>query len=1289
MNHQAQHPIPQNHSPSKAALLAAARLLLIMLAAFCAVHPVRADITNGLVAYLPMDESSGLVAHDSTTNVLDGSLVNFPGDNSQWQSGLISGALHFDGTQVQYVTNSGAALNAVVANKVFTLAVWVKASSLANGSAILAKGTGGGHESFVIDVNANHWRFFVRNASAAATQLNPATVTNGNWTHLAAVFSQPTSVMQIYINGTLAASGTPPTTLWSDTHEMSIGNRQSGTAAYNEPAFGGLIDDVRVYSRALSASDVAELFGYGGHAWSPVAFSSTPPSGSRYVGDTFLFPAQTVVAVNPTFPLAPVSYQWFFVDGSNVTNLVNSATNSSLTLTNLQLANAGSYFLQASNIAGVTNGASAALAVSALPATDLTTGLAALWTFNETNGSTASDATGNGNTGTLNNFPGDDSQWVPGIVSNALNFTGGAESVTVADAPGLNFDATQTFSLSAWVKSGLNSQVSGAGIVAKGYGGGGEQYAFDVNAGVYRIYVRSANNGAATAVSSGITCLSNVWEHVVAVVDLTNRLMNVYVNGQLAIAATPPTTLNANTHDVSIGNRESSSTSGYNLPFVGIIDDVRIYNRPLNAADVRALYALGGVSAPSIAVQPASSTNWQGDSVTLTAGANGTAPLSYQWLKNQTNLVGKTAPTLTLTNLQFTDAGTYSLFVSNAYGSAVSSNAVVQVVQFDLKTNAVAYWTFNDGSGTTAKDDSVYGNPGTLYGYPGSTAQWIAGRVGGALTFNMDGSTTEYVEVPDAPALEFDQKMTFSIAAWVRGSASQLIGAGLVAKGGGALTVQYGLDVFNGAYRFYVRNGAGGGVAVVSAIAPNSRWQHLVATFDGIGGTMNLYVNGTLAASGAAPTSLLANSSPLGIGSRYSGTAGYDLPFSGVIDDVRVYNKALSASQAQQLYASAGTLPPTIYVQPKGATRYYGDGQTFSVQGDGMDPLSYQWQKGGATIAGATATSLTLANLQGSDAGTYSVVLTDANSSVTSSNAVLQVVPLPAPDITNNLVAYWTFDETNGLAAADASGNGNSASLYGFPGDGSEWVAGVKGGALQFDSTGGNFVLTDNPLNGLTSGDQFTFSFWAKQNPGSHGANPRFISPLKNYALTSDQSWVLWSVATGGVGFYPAAPSTQPSTTTWHHFVVEYDRLAATYSLYVDGLAQQIGVATHALPDPFAAPAQWIIGHSEDSGANTDSWDGLLDDVRIYGGRLLNPNDIRALYYVAAQPRLTVAQSGSSVSVSWPVAALGYRLQRSGAVMGGTWSDVSTKAVVSADGLTQTVTETVQPTPGFYRLVNP
>lgn len=1247
----------------------------------------RADITNGLVLNLTMDESTGLVAHDSTTNHLDGTLVNFPGDNSEWQTGLISNGLAYNSGQVQYVTNSGPALNAVITNTTFTLAVWVRATNLVAGTAILAKGTGGGHETFVIDVNANHWRFFVRNTAAAATQLNPTTLTNGNWTHLAAVFNRVGGIMQFYINGTLAASGAPPTTLWTDAHEMSIGNRQGSTGPYNEPAFGGMIDDVRVYSRALSASDIAELFNAGGHAWSAVAFTSSPINGTRYAGDTFNIPAQTVTAANPLYPTAPVTYQWYHVDTNNVTNLVANATNSSLTLTNLQLSDDGSYFLMAGNLGGTTNSASGFLTVSPLPAPDILTGLNAYWNFDETSGTTAADSSGNGNTGTLVGLPGDSSTWVPGIVNNAIYCSGANEYVSVADAPALNFGTNNpvAFSLSAWVKSALNatgsgSQVDGAGILAKGYGGGGEIFAFDVHLGNYRFYVRSANNGAGTSAITSVPCLSNIWEHIVATVDLTNNIMNVYVNGQLSLSILPPATLNTNNHPLTIGAREGGPATGYNLPFIGTIDDVRVYDRALNAADVSALYAMGGVSAPSVTVQPSGSSNSVGDSVSIIAGVNGTAPIFYQWAFNGTNIPGANNFTLTLTNLQTTNAGTYTLFASNAYGFVDSSNAVVQVTPFNFAATA-AYYAFDDGNGYTAADSSGNGNNGTLNGFPDSTSQWGPGRIGGALSFNSDGFNTEYVEAPDSPTIEFDQPNAMTVSLWARGSATQVNGAGLVAKGGAASSVQFGFDVFNGAYRFFVRNGSGVGVAVQSAIAPDNRWQFVTGTYSGAASSLKIYVNGVLAGSATGPTTLQLSSSPLSIGSRFSGTAGYDLPFAGVLDDVRLYNRALSAAQVAQLYSAAPPLTAVIYTQPAGATLYDGQSAVFNVQGDGTDPLSYQWQKNNANIPGATGQTLTLNNLQSGDAGTYRVLLTDATSSVYSSNAVLQLLANPAPDITNGLVAYWNFDETNGLGAADSSGNGNSASLYGFANDDSQWVPGVIGGALQFDSSGGDYALTDNPLNGLTDANLFSFAFWAKENAGAQGADPRFISPAGGH------SWVAWDRGNGGVGFLPAAPSTQPSAAAWHHFVVDYDRGASTYSVYVDGVLRQASVPTSPSDDPTSM--QWIIGHSESPLDGTESWNGLLDDMRIYNGRLLQINDAKALYYLGTPPQIGAAQSGSNLTVSWPAGALGYHLQKSVDLSDPlSWTNVTTPAVTSADGLTQSVTDGVAGDAAFYRLVN-
>jgi uncharacterized repeat protein (TIGR01451 family) len=85
-------------------------------------------------------------------------------------------------------------------------------------------------------------------------------------------------------------------------------------------------------------------------------------------------------------------------------------------------------------------------------------------------------------------------------------------------------------------------------------------------------------------------------------------------------------------------------------------------------------------AAPAITAQPASQAVLPGTNATLQVAATGDAPLSYQWRFNGGNLAGALASTLTLTNVQQAQAGTYSVLVTNNYGSVVSSNAVLTVL---------------------------------------------------------------------------------------------------------------------------------------------------------------------------------------------------------------------------------------------------------------------------------------------------------------------------------------------------------------------------------------------------------------------------------------------------------------------------------------------------------------------------------------------------------------------------------------------------------------------------------
>src|SRR5207249_1230442 len=129
--------------------------------------------------------------------------------------------------------------------------------------------------------------------------------------------------------------------------------------------------------------------------------------------------------------------------------------------------------------------------------------------------------------------------------------------------------------------------------------------------------------------------------------------------------------------------------------------------------------------------------------------------------------------------------------------------------------------------------------------------------------------------VPDAPSLNFDARLSFSVAAWVRCSPSQLNGTALICKGSGNGGEEYAVDINGGVYRFYVRPVGVGNTAVnlVSSAAPNNRWQHVAAIFDGAIGLMQIYVNGQSAGSIAVGNSLTNNTHEVSIGNRQSGVA--------------------------------------------------------------------------------------------------------------------------------------------------------------------------------------------------------------------------------------------------------------------------------------------------------------------------------------------------------------------------------------------------------------------------------
>lgn len=169
------------------------------------------------------------------------------------------------------------------------------------------------------------------------------------------------------------------------------------------------------------------------------------------------------------------------------------------------------------------------------------------------------------------------------------NGDGGNDVVVFPDDGSLDASIGRTFSFAAWVK-GDPTQESGAAIIAKGTGGGGEQFACDVVNNRFRFFAWNNNSPNSAFVAHSNVRPDNTWQHLVGVCDLPNGIFRLYLNGVQIASTTPSATLVQGTHEISIGARKGSTAPAYNLNFKGTIDEVAYFKRALSVAEINALY---------------------------------------------------------------------------------------------------------------------------------------------------------------------------------------------------------------------------------------------------------------------------------------------------------------------------------------------------------------------------------------------------------------------------------------------------------------------------------------------------------------------------------------------------------------------------------------------------------------------------------------------------------------------------------------------------------------------------
>ena len=199
----------------------------------------------------------------------------------------------------------------------------------------------------------------------------------------------------------------------------------------------------------------------------------------------------------------------------------------------------------------------------------------------------------------------------------------------------------------------------------------------------------------------------------------------------------------------------------------------------------------------------------------------------------------------------------------------------------------VGYWSFDEGSGTVVYDYSGNNNHGTLTNGP----TWTQGKVGGALSF--DG-VNDYVNVPDAPTLRITGDIT--IVFWMNKRSEATDWQRLVGKGNSTYR-NYGVWEESGSGKRILFQQYGGGCWFFSSHTVDiSQWYFIAAVRQNlING--KIFINDMITQAGCSSVSPHTSADPLTIG-----YAGFHTYFPGLIDEVRIYNRALSGAEIQAIY---------------------------------------------------------------------------------------------------------------------------------------------------------------------------------------------------------------------------------------------------------------------------------------------------------------------------------------------------------------------------------------------------
>ena len=318
-----------------------------------------------------------------------------------------------------------------------------------------------------------------------------------------------------------------------------------------------------------------------------------------------------------------------------------------------------------------------------------------------------------------------------------------------------------------------------------------------------------------------------------------------------------------------------------------------------------------------IATNPKSTTLQKGAELKINVEAAGGGPFNFTWLKNgkeidngDDRVKGNGTHELTIKNMQLSDAGVYSVQISNQISEAISRGAFVDVLTDDINDGLIGHWKLdgNDDDPFIALDATENFLDAELMEFlEGDSEWWVDGKIGQSVNFSSEKKQFAIIEGYE------NTSNALTISAWVWAGSAEPWGS-VLKNWGDAQSGQFhfGLNASGNQLSNFISTNKGKAFSVTEEDSfPLESWQHVATTVDGL--KIKLYRNGQLVAETSYEGILMEDVVPsVGIAAKLNddgswtsqGSGGY---WNGKMDDIGLWGRSLTHAEIMGIYQSGLT----------------------------------------------------------------------------------------------------------------------------------------------------------------------------------------------------------------------------------------------------------------------------------------------------------------------------------------------------------------------------------------------